>query len=390
MKRKKLVLKIMSFLTVISILVSFSATSAFAEGNSKDITLDMIIGYAEKWADEMYDDSQVSIDEITPLLAANDNLNGYHITFKNGSVPAGYIVLKIDGTLEDPLAEYSLEGEGIVNYFNQKVNEITNSVNYMSNSDIAEAPIYNTQPLVYYKKVKVNNKEKAVFASGKQVDCDSAEFKEVLKVSKSYSKSADNGGSWDSIMDFNNAPGIIAETKIIADVEKFTPSVMDDLVVTSGAGNCVPTCATNIAAFFDECRSGNTTLISGSRQGAYNAIVSKIGKEHDIYHKDGLNGLKDYCASRGYLLSYDDYWLDLWGDFTRDVKSNKPIWVSVGVGDEGHSMMCVGYVIRSVSGKKTNYLRVATGWSHDIGSVAQFNGFDRLNGYSLTIKNISG
>lgn len=387
MKRNKFALKIMSLLTIISLLVSFSATSAFAADNSKDITLDMIIGYAEKWADEMYDDSHVSIDEITPLLAANDNLNGYHITFKNGSVPSGYIVLKIDGTLEDPLAEYSLEGEGVVNYLNKKVSKVKNSVNYMSESIVTEDPIYNTQPFVYYKKLKVNNKEKAVFASGNQVDCDSAEFKDLITVS---SKSVDKGGSWSSIMDFNEAPGIIAETKIIADVENFTPSVMSDLVVTSGAGNCVPTCATNIAIFFDECRSGNSTLITGTRQSAYNAIVDKIGKEHSIPHKDGINGLKDYCADKGYLLSYDDYWFDLWGDFTRDVKNNKPIWVSVGVGDEGHSMMCVGYVIRSVNGKKTNYLRVATGWSDDIGSVAQFNGFDRLNGYSLTIKNISG
>ena len=190
-------------------------------------------------------------------------------------------------------------------------------------------------------------------------------------------------------MDFHDATGIITETRIIADVENFTPSAMDDLVVTDGPGNCVPTCATNIAAFFDECRSGNETLILGPRQNAYNAIVTEIGAEHDIYHRDGLNGLKDFCAGRGYLLSYDDYWLDLWGDFTRDINNNKPIWVSVGVDEVGHSMMCVGYVIRYVNGSGTNYLRVATGWTADIGSVAQFNGFDRLNGYSLTIQNMN-
>lgn len=381
--------KTLSFVIVISVLMSFSATSALALESSKDITLSMLVGYADKWAEEMYEDSQIAINEITPLLDASENINGYHITFKNHSAPAGYIVLRTDGSLKDPLAEYSLEGEGAVIYLNKTVAAAVSHTKYMSNSIVIEEPIYNIQPLVYYKKVKVNNQEMAIFASGKQLDCDSIEFKDIIKASKVYSNSIDKGDTWDSIMDFGEAEGIITETRIIADVENFTPSVMGDLVVTNGDGNCVPTCATNIAAFFDECRSGNETLILGSRQNAYNAIVTEIGAEHAIAHQDGLNGLKDFCEDRGYLLSYDNYWFDLWSDFTRDVNNNKPIWVSVGVGEEGHSMMCVGYVIRYVDGKGTNYLRVATGWTADIGSVAQFNGFDRLNGYSLTIQSMN-
>lgn len=244
--------------------------------------------------------------------------------------------MNVNDSSADTLVEYSLEGSGAIDYLNDKTEKfVPTTIETKKESSM----FYYLSPFVYYKKININNQEKVLSTNGELLDYKN-EFK-GSKTLKSTFASNDTGGSWSSIMDFHAAPGIIAETKIISGAENFTPSTMGQLQVNSGAGNCVPTCATNIAVFFDECRSGNSTLIPGTRQAAYNAIVNEIGAEHSIYHKDGLKGLKDYCAGRGYLLSYDDYWLDLWSDFTRDVNNNKPIWVSVGVGNEGHSMVCV-------------------------------------------------
>ncbi len=81
--KRKMMLKVTSLMIIFSMLLAFSGASALAADKSKEISLDMIEKYAEKWADEMYDNDVVSISEITPLYDINDSLHSYHITFKD-------------------------------------------------------------------------------------------------------------------------------------------------------------------------------------------------------------------------------------------------------------------------------------------------------------------
>lgn len=85
-----------------------------------------------------------------------------------------------------------------------------------------------------------------------------------------------------------------------------------------------------------------------------------------------------YIEELGYNCSFDEYLLNLYSDFTRDIKNDKPCMLSYrakfGPKKDGHTVFVIGYVKTTAY----QYLHVADGWN-TYSRYLNYNGYD----YSL-------
>lgn len=122
--------------------------------------------------------------------------------------------------------------------------------------------------------------------------------------------------------------------------------------------NCGPTAASNILSYFKTVR--NVNLYSGNiTQSVYNTICkdcSYTGSE-GISLNMAAQGIKQFTKRAGKTAVIDKYWLNTWGDITRDIDANKPALL----GWNEHMWVVLGYT--EVDGERK--LFVSTGWSND-------------------------
>lgn len=121
--------------------------------------------------------------------------------------------------------------------------------------------------------------------------------------------------------------------------------------------NCGPTLATNIISYY---KTLGFYLYSGPviNQKMYNEICSLVEytPSGGTDAKKVYKAVQAYAERAGYSFERDVYWLNTWGDVTRDIKRGYTV---IGY-DDSHGYFIVGY--RIMDGVKQLY--VCTGWDN--------------------------
>ena len=97
-----------------------------------------------------------------------------------------------------------------------------------------------------------------------------------------------------------------------------------------------------------------------------------------------LSALEKYVKERGYKISVNNYWLDLFSDFVRDVKANKPIYTYIvsSTGVTARAVVTLGYVVRTGGNQ---YLQVFNNWSARTDKCMSFSQAKAKEGYAVNI-----
>lgn len=171
-------------------------------------------------------------------------------------------------------------------------------------------------------------------------------------------------------------------------IENFIPSIMTELRPGSSPvqglkvnlGNCSVTAATNLVSYYAEKRGFSNLKINQSRKAMYDEFVKLSGFKTYIassanHDQEGLNNLQinsaisKYVKNSGYKYSSDNYWLNYWSDWKRDIDNGYPVYTALSgmknVNNQwtevGHAVIAVGYREYQANGER--FLRVLDGWN---------------------------
>lgn len=377
--------KLFTLLIALCTLLCFN-TVTFAQENNQKST-DYII---QNWIDVQYS-GNAEVSEIVSLYSNNDVFIGQLISFVNGNVPSGYIILS---QMEDehPIIEYSLEGQNVYDYLKEQfasykanfaVERQKETVQPIASFSIAEENVLYTDFINYSLKVKSNN-QTFLFNQNKEIQ----EFNDSKLTVKQPSRS---DTFFDDYVDFPSESGSYVSGNITG-ANSDTVLIMGNMPgVTAGEGNCGPTSLANTVKLYAENGlNGHSAIpnlrLNGSDSSTYSRLVQISG--YSCNNPVGMDALLDalvtYSRERNYSCSIDNYWWDLWSDFTRDIGNNKPIllYTSSSAGT-AHSQVVVGY--RSYN-NGAKYLRIFTGWSSSATFVKfKPSSLNNFNGYCVSI-----
>lgn len=364
-------------------------TVVFArENNQKSVEY-----IAQNWIDSHYS-GDAKVSKIVSLYNTNNECIGQLVSFVKDDTPAGYIVLS-HAERENPIIEYAFEGQSVYDYLeNQFVANQANIVaerqkssvtKMVSSYSIAEENVLYTDFINYSLKIK-NGDETLLFNQNRQIQIftdNKVATNKSPATDKFFEGYVDYPSESDSY-DFDSIPGAYSSSALI----------MGNMPgVSSGEGNCGPTSLANTVKLYAENGlNGHSELpglrLNGSDADTYSRLVTLSGYSSSdaASMSELLNALDDYSDERGYSCSIDNYWWDLWSDFTRDIGKDKPIllYTSSSAGT-AHAQVVVGY--RSYD-NGAKYLRIFTGWSSSATFVKfKPDSLNHFNGYCVAISN---
>lgn len=380
-------------LWVLCVILSVTS-SVFANADSERKTDQKNLEYiSQNWIESQLG-NHAQVSRIVYLYNVQNQLIGHLVSFQKKDKPAGYIVLSIKEK-EHPIVEFSLDGENVYSYLENEFKKSKNSFNSTRQSSgesaslsafsIAEENVLYTNFIDYALKIK-DNHTSLLYNQKKQIVSYENTSQNILKTAVPYTDTFYN--------DYINFP---SDNSGIQEVWSIPGANINGLVMGSmpntkpGEGNCGPTALANTVKIYAENRTNNQDPLSNlklnnSDNNTYTRLVQLSGysSSSGASMSSLLNALKKYSKERGYSCSVDNYWFDNWGDFTRDLKANKPIllYTSSSAGT-AHTQVAVGYYLYK-SGAK--YLKIFSGWSSNATFVkykpSSLNHFD---GYCITI-----
>ena len=313
---------------------------------------------------------------------------GHIVSFQHNKIPAGYIVLDKNEE-EHPIIEYTLEGGSVYDYLMDNIStvELSESAQVLnddsaSNWSVEENILY-TDFLDYSLKVNVNN-EVMLFNQNGQFDETS-----VLQ-NRSVSPT---GNSNEDYYPYAPETGSPTSNVYLPGFYSFVPvkgSNMPNYDSTT-QDNCGPTALTNVVKLYaTKVLNGNSSVLGGLRTNAsdddtYLRMVALSGYTpgNPVTMSRLLSTIRSYSSERGYSCTTDDYALDLWSDFTRDITARKPILLYTANALSAHAQVVGGYSEYSNGAK---YLVIASGWYAQV-SYVKFKpaSLTKFNGYAVSI-----
>lgn len=352
-------------------------TNASAE---EVIELKSVEYIAQNWIDSQLS-GNAGVSEIVCLYNEYKQQIGHLVSFVQGDIPYGYIVLSAEET-EHPIIEFSLSGENIYSYLKSEFEATQNTVsNPMSMFSIADENVLYTDFINYSLKIE-NNNQVLLFNQNSQIKT----FEQVeLKSMRADIPTADT--FYDDYVDFpSNSSGVSASWDIPGATSKAL--IMSNMPnAAAREGNCGPTALANTVKLYAEYKVNNQNplknlKLNDSNADTYKRLVALSGytASSPATMPKLLDTLKAYSKERGCSCSIDDYWMDLWGDFTRDLKANKPVLLyTASSGGTAHAQVSVGYCSYN---NGAQYIKIFSGWTSNAtyvkfkpSSLKAFNGY---------------
>ncbi len=353
--------------------------------------------FSEDWISDNYSNRAVSLKEMVPIKNAKDTVIGYSLSFQENGEACGYVNIMIDGSVTEPVTEYALSGNDLytdiedytIRYMGKKygIEPVQKQrILNISSGETDEKVIYSDGiPLNYARKVSINGQSRIIKTDGDDVA--------LTIYSQGASVTDTDKGNYDYIKDFNSWPGTVTDHKTVANLSGFVPSPQGSL----GAGNnCSPSAVANIAFYFNDARGYSNLIPRYSAGGVYPGrdydrtmsyarIVNLSGTTSENMPVNiALSALEKYVKERGYKISVNNYWLDLFSDFVRDVKANKPIYTYIvsSTGVTARAVVTLGYVVRTGGNQ---YLQVFNNWSARTDKCMSFSQAKAKEGYAVNI-----
>lgn len=387
-----IVKKIVSVLLTLCLLMGITVNAAaIQDKNSTGKTVEYI---SQNWIESQLDNN-AEVSKTVRLYNTSEQLVGYLVSFKRGTNPLGYIVLSTIEESEYPIIEFALEGESIYTYLNNtfkaakssskialKSTTIT-SVSTLSSFSAIDDILY-TDFINYSIKIEDNNKELLFNQNGYIESFDTLKAKSEITSPSSdtfFNDYIDFPSDSSGIDEVWSLPCLTTNALVMGNMPNVQP----------GEGNCGPTSLANTVKIYADSRANNQDplkdlKLNGSDTDTYNRLVQLSGysRTDPASMSELLDGLKKYCKERKHSCSIDNYWFDNWGDFTRDLKANKPVllYTSSKAGT-AHSQVAIGYY-KYKSGAQ--YLKIFSGWTSNATFVKfKPSSLNNFNGYCVKI-----
>lgn len=353
-----------SFLLSLTIICSLNTVSFASEENND---YNAYVHYAEIWAKNVYESSDVTIDNLIPLENALGDKNGYCITFTKDEQPSGYLVVNLYD-LEDPVKEYAIAGNSIFEDLNYSINTYSlrnyslqtseNSLSgyvYVSPFEYGVDVLVNGKEYIYTNEQEIINKQEYINSSIKDTDSGIALF-----------------SAGDHVLDPDELEGFSSLTRNINKLDNFKPMHCNNLFEPDGSmGNCKFVASTNIMLYLSEQRGYSDLMLSRKyAQNAYNRLSDYRTSEGGM-----PKAITKYMKYKGYSNSScnvsDKY--ASFSDISANISNNNPILLYFGDGDGvDHAVFACGYDVRIINNKSNYFIRVADGWHANINRYIHF------------------
>lgn len=376
-------------------IANFLESSVITEEAATNIALNHIRSFSG--------DATLEVRRVDSMYDLEDNITGYCVSFKkkhnNDFVPSGYVVIsKLEA--ENPIVEFSPEGASLTEELNIFAKNFNKDHNEFSS-----------------KNKKGNHMRKIYFLGSGKVLCDYTENCEeifdpnTLEVlsKKEYKRSAKAlvqhkikkiKGKRNAICTFLNSDsstvaggmtdqptgGINHRSNRLPGI---TMSHYRNMSEFKSGNVCAPTAATNLMIYYRRAKNKTNILVGDSEIQTFNRFFNLMGTSVTEGTPDSnrVPAYNSYIKERGYSSSakVDEYWLNLWSDFTRDIDAGIPIHTSLKADNGGHAVVTVGWYIVRYGAKDFKYLQVINGWQKSI-KYAGFDGYyNKILGIAVKI-----
>ena len=337
--------------------------------HSEYITLKECYIAGIKWIQANYNDN-TTIGSILPIHNLDDSLNSYCLNFTKDGAPNGYLVISADKYASHYIREFSLDGNGIY----ASLLECGNIPNPVENV------IYTITPFEY--AVKYTDDSIVMLYSSSAGEMKYAEaldtFGVVAKQNELPRSSTENREEYydsffngDSLQNYSSS-----NDYVLPGASAFVPYTMLELSHGVSMGNCGPTLATNLVAYYEYIGMTGMLLMPIQNNSdidlTYDTIVNYVGYVvgGTTYFHDLQNGVELYInGNTPYSATVTHFQSHTWTSFKSAFDAGKCVMIDL-MGDKyyestdtwgtaWHYVLGVGYRILNDGSK---YVRVYDGW----------------------------
>lgn len=388
----------LSMLISVPMLVS-SVDLSITQEEAEDVCAGNAASYAVSFVEVVCEENNYESGNVVSFRNEDDALSGYCVDILVDGESYGYVIIKFAND-EAVVSEYCI-AEGAKNPYDAIIDRNLN----ISSADVVLYSVGQNEYQVYSeqdKTVYCYDTASMSVSEFEEYKTDVAEYNELLSASVQTVSDDDDDSEYLVYSSFSASTVI---TDIYSGTLKSSATVSrageilyysdddidiyEDLLGTYTNYNCAVIAMCNMMKYYK--------YIGYSKIGAFYEIYPELwdlaGTHLDEYGRWATTttkvapAVKSYLKSLGYTCSYDNYWLDLYSDFTRDVDDDLLCYLAYhGTNSSdtewGHGVLVIGYAKTS----SYNYLKICDGWN-SYPRYFNFNGYDydSLDGWSFTV-----
>lgn len=358
------------------------ANTNIRESNKNNVSL-----YVLDFVKSIYRENNYKTGDTIEILDESDCLSGYCIDIMYYDSPYGYVVVKfsenqpvvsefcIEKDVQNPF-ETIIRNHSIVSYENLKFYSI--GLNDYQIYDFKERVMYGISEKKSFEEFKKFKKYYAKYKNEMFLEYEKKLIDHNSKKGVNYS-SLDG---WTVISD--SYTGTYVDSDVIDGAYNISYYCTSDVTNAGLTYACSVVALSNLMKYY---RYKGKTNIDSNFSTLYSSLWTYAGTTSTGSTSNGNEApaAVSYMSSKGYSISYDDYWWDWFSSFVQDTEDDRPMLFTYGAyfGADlgGHATFCVGYVETS----DYDYLIVADGWNSYLRYI-NFNGYSytRKDGWSFT------
>lgn len=381
---KKKTFSLISIFLVVIMLFSTMPFTAFAKGDDNKIN---IAKYAISFVNSIYGESKLKTSDVIEIINEDDALSGYCVNIVNNSNPNGYVVVKFSNN-EPVVSEFSIKS-GVENPYTEIIEK---SDHVQSN----KMTYYSIGPNEYHIYSPDDNVVLGVdeLIPVKEFKDYKIEVKAHKDKSSKQSESLSNSDQFKGDFNYSSLDGwsVVSSTysgtktagTTISGANSISYYGTSDVNAANKTYACSVVALSNMMKYY---KYKGKSSIDSTFSTLYSSLWTHAGTNSSGSTSNGSEApaAVAYMSSKGYSISYDNYWFDYYSDFTRDADANKPMIFTYGADfggtPGGHAVFCVGYVTTT----DYQYLQIADGWTSSLKYI-NFNGYSysRKDGWSFT------
>lgn len=370
--------RIIALIVTIIFAISTSA-STFAVTSEQRMKDEDIRQYALNFMRDSQEKENLEISDFLPMHDVDGKITGYYITFSEGKLEAGYLILSLL-TTECPIVEFSFQGSGTLEQAIEK--KEMNSLNV----------IYTGPDSLYLEQ-----KNGSLYSVYDQSEVSKKELSSLVSIEESSSEKSQSVSVYDGIIDWADAKVKNSDTHKImnfgAGSDYWLMTDFDD------GGVCYPTAATNILWYWGKMR-GRNSVKSAVSQTTYNKTTAT-----KIFNKLYAGMLTTQKSTFDFMiLSGFEYFFGTpakpggtwntkkipknssFSSYVNELEAACPIFLVLkernSLFSDGHGVYAFGYATNS---NNVDYLFVMDGWN-SYGRFVKFDYYPRIFGYKIWVK----
>lgn len=359
----------------------------YADENMRKENKSNVAKYALEFVESLYTEKGYETANVIEILNESDCLSGYCIDIVYCDSPSGYVIVKFSEN-QPVVSEFCIEvgAENPFEIIKRKYKLFNDSGLFYYSIGLNDYQIYSIVNRTMYginekrtlKEFKIVKKEYENYKK-EMMDKFTKEHPEC-KAEKAINYSSLDG--WTVIS--NSYTGTYIDGDIIDGAGSISYYCTSDVNSAGLTYACSVVALSNLMKYY---RYKGKTNIDSNFSTLYSSLWNYAGTDSlgGTTNGDEAPAAVSYMSSKGYSISYDNYWWDWFSSFVQDTEDDRPMLFTYGAyfnGNEGgHATFCVGYVETS----DYDYLIVADGWNSYLRYI-NFNGYDytRKDGWSFT------